>query len=107
MELAADGRVDDAAYAAWHGAQRTSSRPRSRIHLRSELQKRGIDSQLALSECAKVDEAAAALSIARRKTSLSNDALLKYLLRQGFPLSATREAVKWRHDGNRADDIDE
>ena len=94
--LAEDGHLDDRAYAAWHAEQRALHRPRSRIKLSSELHQRGISSSLATEECGKVDERRAAAAVAKRKSSLSDDSLLKVLLRQGFPLRAATAAVRMR-----------
>ena len=94
--LADDGRIDDVSYASWHGNQRSMNRPRSRIKLRSELFQRGVCTSVALEECSKINEASAAMAIALRKTSMDEDALFKYLLRQGFPIEVVRRTVRLR-----------
>lgn len=104
QELVDDGRLDDEAYASWHGSQRALNRPRSRIKLMAELRQRGVGSELTIAECAKVDETAAATAVAQRKQSLGDEALLRLLLRQGFPLRAARAAVQQRRRDLALDD---
>jgi SOS response regulatory protein OraA/RecX len=95
-ELVADGRLNDEAYAMWHASQRALNRPRSRIVLRSELVRRGVDPSIAHYQSATVDELPLACALATKKGALSDEAFFKFLLRRGFPVRVAQGAVQER-----------
>jgi SOS response regulatory protein OraA/RecX len=97
-ELAQLGAVDDAAYGAWHVAQRGASvtRARSRLELSSELHRKGLARGVAEEALGAHDEGAAAATLARRKPQHTDAEVTAYLRRKGFAFAAVQAAVRDR-----------
>ena len=84
-ELERMALVDDSHYAAYHVEQRERFRPRSRLALRGELAAKGVASAIGEAATADVDDAAAALALARRRPRGSDArAVVAFLARKGF-----------------------
>lgn len=100
--LRAAGLLDDARFAAMWVEERARSSPRSGRLLRQELRAKGISAEPAVAATSAVDDAAAALEIARKRArSLSTDdyrtfeaKLGGFLQRRGFDYTTAREAIR-------------
>lgn len=86
--LARDGFLDDAAYAAWHVAQREAHRHRARVVLRAELAGKGVAPATSAAAMAGYSEEEQCRALARKKRRAlraSRDKLAASLARRGFP----------------------
>jgi SOS response regulatory protein OraA/RecX len=97
-ELAKLGAMDDAAYGAWHVAQRGASatRARSRLELSSELHRKGLARSVAEEALQGHDEDAAVATLAQCKPQHTDAELTAYLRRKGFAYALVQAAVRDR-----------
>jgi SOS response regulatory protein OraA/RecX len=97
-DLKSRGLLCDKAYASWHASQRiaTSSRPRSRLQLLSELQQRGVAAEASAEALEEHNELAACAAQARRREGLSNSALRKFLENKAFSRWAVDKVLSSR-----------
>lgn len=93
--------IDDDAFAAFWVEQRETFRPRSRLALRQELSRKGVDRQIVTEALSELDEAEIARRVAQKQAGrwrgLPEDEwrakMTRYLMRQGFPYDIASEAV--------------
>lgn len=76
--------LSDLDFAKWFVESRTVNRPRSRSHLSAELHAKGIDSSVISQALVGLDETGPLETLIKKKSTLSRDKLLAFLLRRGF-----------------------
>lgn len=90
-EFTAAGLLDDHRFAQAFVSSRTRTRPRSLRHLGIELTQRGISPEIISQVLAdETIEDEALISLIQKKSTLSRDKLIAFLLRRGFVYSRVR-----------------
>ncbi len=110
-KLKQQGIVDDVAFARFWRDSRESFSPRSSTALRSELKRKGIDSETIAETIGEIDEESSAYKAAQKKAKVlaSSDyssfhhKLSAYLWRRGFNYELTQRVVKrlWQERSGR------
>ena len=99
-ELAEHGAVSDDAYAQWHTAQRSASRPRSRMQLLAELAGKRVGSDAARAAVAQGhNELSACAAQALRRQGYSPAKLRTFLVNKAFSRWAIERVLEARGSG--------
>lgn len=78
------GYLSDLAFAKWFVESRMGNRPRSKQHLSAELRAKGVDVSVINQALVGIDETGPLEALIAKKSALSRDKLLGFLLRRGF-----------------------
>ncbi len=81
------GYLSDLAFAKWFVESRMGNRPRSKQHLSAELRAKGVDVSVINQALVGIDETGPLETLIAKKSALSRDKLLAFLLRRGFKYS--------------------
>lgn len=95
-EFTKAGLLDDTRFTRWFVASRMSSRPRSKKHLAAELRAKGVDMTIINQVLSTIDETGPLEALIAKKSALSHDKLLGFLLRRGFKYENIISALKDR-----------
>lgn len=83
-KLTDQGYLSDSAFAQWFVESRMGNRPRSKKHLSAELRAKGVDVSVINQALLGIDETGPLEALIAKKSALSHDKLLQFLLRRGF-----------------------
>ena len=76
--------LSDLDFAKWFVDSRMGNRPRSKQHLSAELRAKGIDVSVINQVLIGIDETGPLEALIAKKTTLSRDKLIQFLMRRGF-----------------------
>lgn len=79
--------LSDLDFAMWFVESRMTNRPRSKQHLSAELSAKGVGRAVISQVLTGVDESAPLEALIGKKSALSRDKLIQFLLRRGFKYS--------------------
>lgn len=83
-KLKANNYLSDLDFAKWFVGSRMGNRPRSKQHLSAELRAKGVDSAVINQVLSTIDETGPLEALIPKKSTLSRDKLIQFLLRRGF-----------------------
>lgn len=92
-KLKSQGYLDDLAFARWFVDSRRTHRPRSARHLSAELLAKGVDKEVARVALASLDEKDSLQALIAKKSQLSRESLIAFLLRRGFGYSLIKQQL--------------
>jgi SOS response regulatory protein OraA/RecX len=98
-KLAAQGLVDDQAFASFWRDQRERFRPRSALHLRGELRMRGVEAVVVEAEVRGYDDEAACKRLAAKKPRADRTSLQAFLARKGFRYETIKKVLDEEEQG--------
>lgn len=76
--------LSDLDFAKWFVESRMGNRPRSKQHLSAELRAKGINAAVINQALIGIDETGPLEALIAKKTTLSRDKLIQFLMRRGF-----------------------
>lgn len=82
--------LSDLDFAKWLVGSRINNRPRSKQHLSAELRAKGVDPAVINQVLSNIDETGLLEALITKKSTLSRDKLIQFLLRRGFKYSVVQ-----------------
>lgn len=89
-KLKANNYLSDLEFARWFVGSRMGNRPRSKKHLAAELRAKVVDMAIINQVLSGIDETGPLEALIAKKSTLSRDKLIQFLLRRGFKYSAVQ-----------------